>query len=58
MIVCGIVLSPTPIASVALIPQELPKDCILQKGAFLDIMAQLDNGTRIDIEMQVLFYWA
>ena len=56
------------IREIALFPQELPREAPLLKGAVLDIVAELDNKTRIDIEMQtvfhseyldrILYYWA
>jgi predicted transposase/invertase (TIGR01784 family) len=56
------------IRDVVLLPQEIPRSNPLIKNAILDIVAHLDDGTIIDIEMQVafdeeyidriLYYWA
>jgi predicted transposase/invertase (TIGR01784 family) len=56
------------IRSITLFPQEVPRKGPFFKNAALDIVAHLSNGTRIDVEMQVVFrkeyidrilyYWA
>jgi predicted transposase/invertase (TIGR01784 family) len=56
------------IKSIKLLPREIPRSAEDLKSAVLDITAELDDGTRIDVEMQVgfrpeyidraLFYWA
>jgi len=56
------------IKNLKLLPREIPRSAEDLKSAILDITAELDDGTRIDIEMQcafqpeyidrVLFYWA
>ena len=43
------------IKDITLLQQEIPRDGPDLKGAILDIVAQLDDGTRVDIEMQVKF---
>jgi predicted transposase/invertase (TIGR01784 family) len=44
------------IRDVALFPQEIPRKGPFLKTAILDIVAQLDNDTHVDIEMQALFH--
>jgi len=56
------------IKSLTLLPREIPRRAKDLKTAVLDVTAELHDGTRIDIEMQVqfqpayidrvLFYWA
>jgi predicted transposase/invertase (TIGR01784 family) len=56
------------IKDVSLLPQEIPRQGPFLKSATLDIVAELDDETRIDIEMQaafheeyldrILYYWA
>jgi predicted transposase/invertase (TIGR01784 family) len=63
------VLKPhSPIESARVLNPELPKDFEDDKGGFLDVAVVLEDGTRIDVEMQArrrgvlsaraLFYWA
>ena len=57
-----------PIKEVGLLNSELCKDALDEKTSFLDLYVELDNGTRIDIEMQMvtnrffkkrlLYYWS
>jgi len=44
------------IRSIVLLPQEIPREGPFLKSATLDIVAELDDGIFIDIEMQMLFY--
>ena len=58
----------TPITKVKLLDREITPDQVNDKGSRLDILAETENGEKIDIEMQVnrdegmvkrsLFYWA
>ena len=43
------------IENITLLQQEIPREDPDLKGAVLDILVQLDDGTRIDIEMQIKF---
>jgi predicted transposase/invertase (TIGR01784 family) len=63
------VIRPTiPISKVKIMNPDLPKDILDEKGSVLDILVTLEDGTQIDVEMQmassiffkkrVLFYWA
>jgi predicted transposase/invertase (TIGR01784 family) len=57
-----------PIVDVTVLNPELPKDFIDDKGAQLDVLVELEDGRRVDVEMQsqsvpglrqrALFYWA
>lgn len=59
---------PTPIRSAEVKNPELPRDFFDEKGSYLDILVQLDDGTLLDVEMQcarhdafrerALYYWA
>jgi len=56
------------IKSIKLLQREIPREAADLKTSILDITAELEDGTRIDIEMQIgfqpdyidrmLFYWA
>ena len=60
--------SSTPIKKVTLLDREITPEQIEEKGSRLDILAETENGEKIDVEMQVgreefmlkrsLFYWA
>jgi predicted transposase/invertase (TIGR01784 family) len=57
-----------PIVNVVVLNPETPKETVIDKGAILDVRAQLRDGTLVNIEMQAaahrglrqraLFYWA
>ena len=58
----------SPFAKLTVLNPEIPRDDVLDRGVVLDILAELEDGTRLDIEMQAykraafrnraLFYWA
>ena len=63
------VLKPSsPIAKVTVINPEIPRDAVQDKGIVLDLLVELENRTRLDVEMQAdkrgafrnraLYYWA
>ena len=57
-----------PIADITLLKPEIGKDSFSEKASVLDILVELDNGIKIDVEMQMasnalfkkrlLYYWA
>lgn len=59
---------PSSIVSAVVQNPELPRDFAWNKRSYLDLLVRLDDGTRIDVEMQcakrpefrgrVLYYWA
>ena len=63
------VLQPrVPIGDVAVLNPNLPKQLVRERGAVLDVLVRLQDGRRVDVEMQsrqqhgllqrVLYYWA
>jgi predicted transposase/invertase (TIGR01784 family) len=64
----AVLMPAVPIRSATVLNPELPKDFADDKGALLDVSVKLDDGTRLDVEMQashkaavrsrILFYWA
>jgi predicted transposase/invertase (TIGR01784 family) len=58
----------SPITSVTVLNPEIPRESVLDKGIVLDLLAVLEDGTRLDVEMQsdkrpafrnrALYYWA
>lgn len=64
----AVIRPPTPFAKVVVRNPELPPADALERGVVLDLNAQLEDGTLLDIEMQsdkrpafrerALFYWA
>ena len=58
----------SPIAKVTVIDPAIPKEAAIDKGIVLDLHALLEDGTRLDVEMQAdkrpafrdraLYYWA
>jgi predicted transposase/invertase (TIGR01784 family) len=43
---------PSPIGRARVLNPELPKDLADDKGGFLDVSVELQDGTRLDVEMQ------
>ena len=43
---------PLPIASLTVLDREVRKEQVEERGIFLDVLVALDDGTRINIEMQ------
>jgi predicted transposase/invertase (TIGR01784 family) len=64
----AVIRPPTPFAKVVVRNPELPPIDVIERGVVLDLHAQLEDGTLLDIEMQsdkrpafrerALFYWA
>ncbi|MBI2391012.1 MAG: PD-(D/E)XK nuclease family transposase, partial [Deltaproteobacteria bacterium] len=49
----GAVLRPAvPIAKVKVLNPELPKDLVLDRGVRLDVLVELTDGARVDVEME------
>jgi predicted transposase/invertase (TIGR01784 family) len=67
-LITAVVQPPSPIANVTVLNPEIPKEAVLDKGIVLDLRVVLEDGTRLDIEMQAekrssfrkraLYYWA
>jgi predicted transposase/invertase (TIGR01784 family) len=59
---------PTPFVDVEVLNPEIPKETVATKGAILDVLARMADGSQVNIEMQAdshegfwqrgLYYWA
>ena len=64
----SVLQSPVPVRDITIKNPELPQNRPGDKGIFMDILAELDNGQFVDVEMQMLkkpalperalFYWS
>jgi len=67
-LITAVLEPPVPIANVKVLNPDIPKFDVLDKGVVLDVLVELEDGRRVDIEMQVarhpafrerlLYYWA
>jgi len=67
-LVTAVLRPPSPVTKVTVLNPEIPKESVLDKGIVLDLVVELGDGTRLNIEMQahkragfrsrVLYYWA